>query len=442
MATVLERYIAEHPNSAARHAEARRLFPDGVTHASRRSSVFPLYVTHAQGSRKWDVDGHEIIDYVMGHGALLLGHAHPAIVAAVQDQIVKGTHYGASQDLELKWGALVQQLVPSAERVRFVNSGTEADMLAVRIARAYTGKNKIIKFEGHFHGWSDGFQSSVMTSAGPMHPAGIPANVLSNVIVLPPNDIARVESVLRQDADVAAVILEPTGASMGKFPVYPQFLKELREVTQRYGVILIFDEVVTGFRLSPGGAQARFGVVPDLTALAKILAGGLPGGAVAGRADLLHLLEAEDDSGPRIGHPGTFNANPLSAASGTACLSLIATGEENRKADEAGRRLREGMNEVLARHHIPGCVTGTSSILHLRLGQPCSEQCGDREWCVRPWMSSQHVQDMTKLALNNAGLDALGATWLVSSAHSPQDVEETLARFEEAVLALRRDEIV
>jgi glutamate-1-semialdehyde 2,1-aminomutase len=186
MATIVERYIAEHPNSAARHAEARKVFPDGVTHSSRRSSVFPVYVTHAKGSKNWDVDGHEIIDYVMGHGALLMGHAHPALVSAVQEQVTKGTHFGASQDLEIKWAKLVQELIPSAERVRFVSSGTEADMLALRIARAYTGKNKVIKFEGHFHGWSDGLQSSVLTSAGPMYPVGIPTNVLANTLCCRP----------------------------------------------------------------------------------------------------------------------------------------------------------------------------------------------------------------------------------------------------------------
>jgi glutamate-1-semialdehyde 2,1-aminomutase len=335
-------------------------------------------------------------------------------------------------------------LIPSAERVRFVSSGTEADMLALRIARAYTGKNKVIKFEGHFHGWSDGLHASVMTSAGPMYPVGVPQTVLDNTIALPPNDIDKVERALAADQDIAAVILEPTGASMGKVPVFPSFLRDLREVTQRFGAILIFDEVVTGFRVSPGGAQARFGVRPDLTALAKILAGGLPGGAVAGKAELLHMLEADDDGGaPRIGHPGTFNANPLSAAAGVAGLSLVAKGEENRRADEAGHRLRHGMNDVLTRNDIPGCVSGSSSLLHLRLGRACFQECGDRAMCLHPdFQSSPHLQQMAKLALLNAGLDALGMTFIVSSVHTEADVEESIARFEEAVVSLRRDELV
>ena len=203
-----EKFIEMHPKSAERYAEAREVFPDGVTHDARRLRPFPIYFTHGEGAAKWDVDGNRVLDYFAGHGALILGHSHPDIVQAVTEQMAKATHLSGSGDLEVQWGQRVKSLIPSAERVRFNSSGTEATMMAIKMARAYTGKSKIIKFEEHFHGWHD------YVVIGGSDAGGVPQEARDTVMILPPNDIGMVEEAIR-DNDVAAVILEPTGAHMG-----------------------------------------------------------------------------------------------------------------------------------------------------------------------------------------------------------------------------------
>jgi len=452
--TIAETYRTLHPASERLNAEARGVFPDGVTHDNRFYGPFPIYVDHAQGSRKWDVDGREYVDLVMGHGALLLGHARPEVVTAVQEQAAKGSHYGAASELEVRWGQLVQRLIPAAERVRFTSSGTEATLMAMRLVRAYTGKDTIIKFEQHFHGWHDYASIGAFASAGAQSAAGIPAATAGTVRVLPANDPAVVEQVLATDATIAGMILEPTGASMGVAPVYPEFLRALRDLATRYDVPLIFDEVVTGFRTAPGGAQAKFGVTPDVTTLAKILAGGLPGGAVVGRADIMGMIEHRDgawNASRRVAHPGTFNANPLSAAAGVAALTLVAAGEDNRRAEAVAQKLRDGFNGVLDRLGVPGCAYGVSAMLHFRLGAPCGalgEGPGcDRIWChlgaaeVRAGLTAT-VQEALKLAMLNHGVDLLGRTAIVSSAHTDADIEFTTGAFEAAVLDLVSDGVL
>ena len=285
--TIAERYRKALPGSWARWERARRVIPGGITHDGRHLTPFPLYIDRAAGPRKWDVDGREYIDYWMGHGALFLGHSHPALIDAVQRQVARGTHYGACHDLEVEWAEWITRLIPSAELVRFTMSGTEATHLALRLARAYTGRPKVVKFTGHFHGWHDGVSSGVNPPFDVPMSAGIPGAVLGEVLLAPPNDIAAVEQLLGSRSDIGAVILEPSGGQAGVFPIDPGFLKDLRQLTQDRGTVLIFDEVITGFRYAPGGAQEYYGVTPDMTTLAKIVAGGLPGAAVCGRRDIL-----------------------------------------------------------------------------------------------------------------------------------------------------------
>ena len=438
MVTPIEqRYIDMHPGSAERHAKAKDLFPDGVTHDGRRMAPFPIYATHGTGPHKWDVDGNRIIDYWTGHGSMILGHSHPEIVAAVANQIGKGTHLSASSDLEIKWGQEVIDLIPSAEKVRFHSSGTEATMMAIRMARAYSNKTKIIKFEEHFHGWSD------YLSAGSAGVGGIPQESLDTMIVLPINDISIVEKTLEGNDDIAAIILEPTGAHMGQIPVRPSFLNELRELTDRTGVVLIFDEVVTGFRVSKGGAQAYYGVTPDMTTMAKILGGGLPGGAVAGKADIINMIEARDDAefnqNRRIAHNGTFNANPLSAAAGTTALDLIANTPINEMADAMGARLKDGLNDLLSRMEIPGCASGIASLIFLRLG--VDHEC-DKGVCImtpeqmRSGNNAQRNSQFVISMLNN-GIHAT-SRFIMSAAHREQDIDETVEAAEKSLTELRQ----
>jgi glutamate-1-semialdehyde 2,1-aminomutase len=444
--TILSTYEQKHAGSAALHQRARDVFPDGVTHDTRHFTPFPLYVARAQAGRKWDVDGNELVDYVSGHGSLLLGHGRAEVVRAVQEQVALGTHYGASHALEIEWGRWVQRLIPSAEKVRFTSSGTEAVQMAVRLARAYTGRDYIIKFDQHFHGWSDAVNAN-----GIEHPAaaGVPGEVAGYQVILPQNDAGAVARALdRYAGKVAAVILEPTGASMGSIPIDPGFLHELRDLTLRTGTVLIFDEVVTGFRIAPGGAQAFFGVTPDLTTLAKILAGGLPGGAVAGRTDILNQIEFTEGESPRAGripHPGTFNANPLSSAAGAAALAAVATGEPHRRANDAARRIAAGMNEALARREVDGCVYGLGSLLHVLLGQACTRPRDGITW---EWQGEDRhtmpktLADLTTVfrrAMINHGVDPMGTRLIVGAEHGDIEVEATIAAFEHTLDEMRAE---
>ena len=240
-------------------------------------------MARAAGPRKWDVDGREYIDYWMGHGALFLGHSTPRMVEAVKRQVSLGTHYGACHKLEVEWADWITQLIPSAEMVRFTMSGTEATHLAIRLARAYSGRPKLVKFTGHFHGWADGVATGVNPPFEIPMSAGIPGPVLGEVLLSPANDIGALERLVKSRSDIGTVILEPSGAQAGTDPIDPGFLKDLRQLTSDKGLVLIFDEVITGFRYAPGGAQEYYGITPDMTTLAKIVAGGLPGAAVCGK---------------------------------------------------------------------------------------------------------------------------------------------------------------
>lgn len=446
MTTILERFVDMHPRSARLAEEGRSLFPDGVTHDIRRMAPFPIYVDHAQGPRKWDVDGNEIVDYVMGHGALLLGHAHPAIVQAVEQQVRKGTHYGASHELELRWARLVKDLIPSAELVRFTSSGTEATMMAFRLVRAATGKSRILKFESHFHGWHD-YVVGERAEGGPQA-MGVPHETLENVIIIPQNDLGLVERALVETPDIAAVILEPTGAHWGGLPLQPGFLQGLRQVTRDAGVVLIFDEVITGFRASPGGMQARAGVAPDLTCLAKIVAGGLPGAAVTGRADLLGMIESHGslsrENIGRVAHPGTFNSNPLSAAAGSAGLELVKTGEPTTTAEQMGIRLADGVNTVLRTQGVAGRAFGFASMVHFTIGKECPTGEG-YEWpdpAVKPPGMSDELTLSLKRALLNEGVDLMGMGAMVSNVHAEAEIDLTVNAFDKALGAMRAEGVI
>jgi glutamate-1-semialdehyde 2,1-aminomutase len=451
--SISESYSRLHPRSADLYQQALQFFPSGVTHDIRFLPPFPIYVERAAGPRKWDVDGNEIIDYVMGHGALLLGHSHPLVVEAVTRQMARGTHYGACHELELAWGGWVQRLVPSAERVRFLSSGTEATLMAIRLARAYSGRDKIVKFDYHFHGWHDNVVGARYADSDILRASGVPLATLEGQITVPQNDINVVERTLSQSPDVAAVIIEPTGASWGTVPLAPGFLSQLREVTHRHEALLIFDEVVTGFRVSPGGAQKLYDVLPDLTCLAKVLGGGLPGGAVAGRRDILSLMQFRADAawnfGRRVFHPGTFNANPLSASAGVAALSHIADGKPPAHADAMAARLAQGMNAAIRERSIAGCVYGLSSMLHIVLGKDCPRPRDGIQWPIEtangappPRMESEVALALKKGCLNH-GVDLMSMSGcLVSAVHEPADIDATLEAFAAALDEMRAEGIV
>ena len=443
-ATILEQYIARHPGSAERYREAVDIFPGGVTHDNRYAQPFPLYITHGQGPRKWDVDGHEYIDYVSGHGALLLGHSHPAIADAVSDQIRRGTHLGACTDEELRWAKAIMALMPAIARVRFHSSGTEATLMAMRLARAYTGRSKVIKLQDHFHGWHD------YAMAGSDQPApGIPAASWGSMVIIPAGDLDAAQQAMERDSDIAAIILEPTGAHYGQLPCdVPAYLAGLRQLCDRYGVVLIFDEVVTGFRASPGGAQVRYGVSPDLTTMAKIVAGALPGGAVGGKADIIDMIaqrgDPEWDRARRVYHPGTFNGNPLSAVAGATCLEIIAAEPVNARADAMAARLKAGLNEVFTRMEVSGHAYGIASMIHFTLAEgDFDHQFGPEVNARIKAAAATPAVTGIKRGLQNHGVDIMGRdAFLVSATHTEADIDATLAAFEATLAQARAEGLV
>jgi len=259
---IVAAYREKTARSAALAAEAHEIYPSGLTHDSRHLDPYCLYVDHAQGARKWDVDGNEYVDFFGGHGALLLGHSHPDITRAVHAQIDKGTHYGSGHELEVRWGQLVKTLIPCAERVRFTASGTEANLMAFRLARAFTGKYKIVRFHGHFHGWQDHVAFGVTDHFDGTASTGVVPGIADEILLAPADDIDETRRIIESHDDIAAVILEPTGSGFGQVPVTKEFVAELRRITEKHDILLIFDEVVAGFRAAKGGAQDYFGEDP------------------------------------------------------------------------------------------------------------------------------------------------------------------------------------
>jgi glutamate-1-semialdehyde 2,1-aminomutase len=447
--TLAAAYEAMTPGSARLAEKARGLFPSGLTHDSRHFDPWPIYVTHGQGPVKWDVDGNRYVDYFGGHGALILGHGNPVVQQAVHAAYDRGSHFGASHEAEILWAELVTQMVPSAERVRFTNSGTEATLMALRLARAYTGRQKIVHFRGHFHGWHDHLSNGYSNHFDGTPTTGVLAGIADNVLLADPNDIAGIDSLFSDHKDIAAVILEPTGASFGKMPIVPAFLQHLRDLTKQAGTMLIFDEVVTGFRVSPGGLQKVIGVTPDMTTLAKILAGGLPGGAVVGRKAILDLLDfdvTKAQGKEKIGHQGTFNANPVSAAAGIATLQILATTDACERANRYGATLRLRMNEVLEDEKVKWAVYGTYSGMHI-FTNPDGDDIVPSQFDAVPFVprminKSRHdgMPVKVRMGLLVNGVDVnTGPSGTISASHGEEEMVLTVDAFRATIRALKRE---
>ena len=337
---------------------AEQLLPGGVdspVRAFRAVGGDPPFVTRAEGPYLWDADGNRYIDYFGSWGPMILGHAWAPVVEAIQQAAARSASFGASTETEAELAALIVQAVPSIEKLRFVSSGTEATMSAIRLARAFTGRKYIVKFEGCYHGHADGLlvkAGSGVATFGIPGSAGVPEEIAHFTLALPYNDIAAVEAAFAaRPGEIAAVILEPVAGNIGCVAPQPGYLNALRELTRREGALLIFDEVMTGFRVAHGGAQQLYGIPPDLTCLGKIIGGGLPCGAFGGRADVMDLLAP---LGP-VYQAGTLSGNPLAMAAGLVTLGYLAQNREAvyREIDEASRFVAEGVATALADAGVP-----------------------------------------------------------------------------------------
>jgi len=422
------------------HDRSREIFdrsqeymPGGVNSPVRAFGAVggqPLVIARGEGPYLYDVDGNRYIDYVCSWGPLILGHAHPAVVEAVQRAAERGTSYGAPTEAEADLAQLVTEAVPSIEMVRFVNSGTEATMSALRLARAYTGRDKVVKFEGCYHGHADGLLvqagSGVATLGLPASP-GVPASYAQETLVARFNDAAGVEALFeRYGEEIAAVIVEPVAANMGVVPPLPGFLASLREITERAGSLLIFDEVITGFRLSYGGAQSLLGVTPDLTCLGKIIGGGLPVGAYGGKRRIMEMVAP---LGP-VYQAGTLSGNPLAMNAGLATLKALRADGFYERLEAAASRLAEGMARAAAKARVPVQTNRVGSMMTFFFSEGAvadyeSARRSDRERYARFF----HGMLERGVYLAPSQFEAA----FVSAAHGEAEIDATIAAAEEVL---------
>jgi glutamate-1-semialdehyde 2,1-aminomutase len=356
---------------------SRRSLAGGVSSPFRAKAPVPLFLADASGSTITDVDGNRYIDYALAWGPLILGHRHPKLVAAIRDQADRPHIYGAQHELEYQVAEMIQELLPCAERVAFTSSGSEAVQIVLRLARAFTRRNLIVKFEGHYHGWMDSVLLSYKPSADQLRHAevfgGIPgsagqvANAVDNILVLPWNDAEKLEALLRErGSEVAAIIMEPVLCNSGCIEPGDHYLEQVAELAKRHGALLIFDEVITGFRRDIRGAQNYYNVTPDLATLGKAIGGGLPLSAIVGRSEILEMMFKEG-----VAFGGTFNGNPLSLAASLATLTELAQagGEPLRQANKRGEEIMRGIQAAAYKHSLPLLVTGFGTAFALHFTQ-------------------------------------------------------------------------
>ncbi|MXY65253.1 MAG: aminotransferase class III-fold pyridoxal phosphate-dependent enzyme [Gammaproteobacteria bacterium] len=406
---------------------AKRALPGGISHELRFREPHPIFVDRALGAEKWDAEGRRYIDFKMGSASQMLGHCHPAIVEAVQKQAGRSIFSADCHEAEIHWAEWINRLYPCAERTRFTASGTEATMLAIRLGRAWSGREHVLRVDGHYHGWHDQVLKGATPGSGQAASLGIPA-AIDDLVQVCAADPRAMESAL-QDDRIGTVIIEASGANYGCVPLPTDTLRALRDVARRFNAVVIFDEIITGFRWSPGGRQARDGIEPDLTTLAKIVTGGLPGGAVCGRAEIMELMNnATEREGfaPAVSHKGTFNGSPLVAAAACAAMPLLASGEAQAKADAMATRMRDGMNAAMVESGISGLAYGDSSVIHLYFGRGSPDTLTPAEIRGLPKAQVRAYRD----GMLAHGVDMMShMSGLTSAAHTPDLIDEALGAF-------------
>jgi glutamate-1-semialdehyde 2,1-aminomutase len=419
--------MTRYSNSERLMRRAERSIPGGVNspvRAFRGVGGTPLFLDQGQGPHVFDVDGHRYIDYVGAWGPMILGHAAAAVIEAVVARAQNGLGFGAPTELEIEMAERVIELVPSIEKVRMVNSGTEATMSAIRLARGYTGRDLILKFEGCYHGHSDSLLvkagSGLLTLGIPTSP-GVPADLARHTLNLPFNDLGGLEKAFRDYGDaLACAIVEPVAGNMGCIPPQPGFLERLRELTARHGTLLIFDEVMTGFRVARGGAQALYGITPDLTTLGKIIGGGLPVGAFGGRADVMEQIAP---AGP-VYQAGTLSGNPLAMAAGLAMLDAIDAPDFYPRLHDRTRALADGLQALARRNNLPVVLNWVCGMWSIFFGPgPVTTYAEVARSDVAMFKRFFHAMLARGVYLAPSAFEAA----FVSAAHDEDIVTETLA---------------
>ena len=416
----------KHDISKKLFARSQKAIPGGVNspvRACRSVDAAPVFIQRAEGSRLFDVDGNAYIDYVGSWGPMILGHRHPDVVTAIRGVLERGTSFGAPTDLETELAEMVIEAVPSVEMVRMVNSGTEATMSAIRLARGVTGRDLLIKFDGCYHGHADTLLvaagSGVATLGIPGSP-GVPEAFVKNTISLPYNDVERLKALVSEKGDsIAAIIVEPVAGNMGLVPPEPGFLEALRALTEEYGIILIFDEVMTGFRVAYGGAQALYNVMPDLTCMGKIIGGGLPVGAYGGRQEIMKNMAPE---GP-VYQAGTLSGNPVAMAAGIATLQALQEPKFYETLEANSAMLESGLKEAIDKAGVPAVTNRVGSMMGLFFTEKpvtdfAAAQTGDL------MLFTKYFKGMLEqgVYLAPSQYEAL----FVSSAHNEGDIQATI----------------
>ncbi len=423
------------------YARAREVIAGGVSSDARRLPGTPIYVDHASGSRLWDVDGNGYIDYVLGQGPAILGHSPDVLAEAVSAQMRRGVTYSAQHLAEIEVAERMRSMVPCAELIRFNSVGSEAAHAAIRLARGHTGRAKILKFEGHYHGWFDPVLFSVhppLDQAGPAdHPVLVPGsggqqqNQAADLVLAPWNDLqAFTDAVARHRGEIAAVVMEPVLCNSGAITPDDAYLAAVRQICDDEGILLIFDEVITGFRLAPGGAQERLGITPDIGVFGKAMAGGMQVSALAGKAEVMESIASG-----KVSHAGTFNSHPVAMAGARAVLEVLDEKREDiyPEMERRGRRLMNGIAAIASRLGVPMLVQGTGHLFQIYLTDAAD---------VRDYREFATTDRSTMTRLHGLLLDeginmVPRGLWFLSSAHTDADVDQTLTAFETALARLR-----
>ena len=414
------------------YEKAEKLMPGGVNSPVRAFKPYPFFTSHAKGSKIHDVDGNTYIDYCLAYGPLMLGHTRSEIIEAVREQLEKGTMYGTPTEAEVRLAELVTNLVPCMEMMRLVNTGTEATMHAIRAARGYTGKDKIVKFEGCYHGAHDSVlvkAGSGATTFGAPTSLGVPKDTTKNTIVLPFNDIELLEKAVDQNrGEIAAVILEPVIGNAGVVLPKDGYLQAIRKITKEDGIVLIFDEVITGFRLALGGAQEYYGVVPDMTTLGKIMGGGFLIGAFGGKKEIMELISPLG----KVYEASTFSGNPVSVVAGLTALNILVKNRNTiyRQLEQAGDKIKKGLLDIVEDVKVSAQINGIASMFQFFFtDQPVTDYITAKSSDTAKFMRYQRELMKRGVFVPPSQFE----TCFISTAHTNEDLTKTLEAMDSAI---------